>query len=392
MSYTRPNMKLRMTGRDYRSRGYYFCTLVVQGRRPLFGRVVSSPDAQPGAGPDAQPLLCSGSGVVRQAPPPLPANMPHGSSRPYRGACVAYSPFGALVVQHIEAIAQRPELAGHLFVKGRIVMPDHIHLLIYIHDRIEHPLGQVLNGFKTGVRRLWRQMEVDGLPADQTATPQQLPDGSVPIFEAGFNDNIVYKEGQLNSYYEYMQQNPFRLLQKQLHPDLFTRRWGRELLPGVRFDMYGNMFLLQRPWREEVRISRFATIDNSKRDIAGQTQYVLPRRLKTEEEVTASLLPYLRMARKGAVLITPCISPAEQALVQAAYAENLPVIMLSARGFSEGYHPSRAHYDACARGLLLQICPWRYNPERKFSKEVCELLNGFAARLAGESRTHSVRP
>ncbi len=436
-------MKLRMPGYDYRRRGYYFCTLVVRGRRPLFGRVVAVEEntlrsenegqntagaaagqgasaagqgagrvvaveestlrsenegqntagaaagqnttgAAAGQGASAAgqgaPLVCSGAGARHQSL--CSVRLAHGSSHPHFGACVAYSPFGALVVRHIEAMAHRPELEGHLFVKGRIVMPDHIHLLLYIHDSLERPLGSVLNGFNAGVRHLWHQLEHGGLPADQSVVPQLQADGSLSIFESGYNDGVVLKEGQLNAYYDYMRMNPFRLLQRQLHPDLFTRRWGRELLSGVRFDLFGNMFLLQRPWREAVRISRFATIDHGTRDIAGQTQYILPRRLKTEEEVMASLQPYLSMARKGAVLITPCISPAEQALVQAAYAERLPVIMLVARGFSEGYHPSKAHYDACAQGLLLQISPWRYNPGRQFSKELCELLNGFASQLA----------
>ncbi len=410
MSNKNPNMKLRLKGYDYSSRGYYFCTLVVRGRRPLFGSVVAvedatlraqhegqntatthpatppaSPSSLPPASPSAippsaipQPLLCSGSGAVRQALPPLP----YGSSRPFRGACVAYSPFGLLVVQHIEAMAHRPELEGHLFIKGRIVMPDHIHLLIYIHDKIDRQLGSVLNGFHAGVRKLWRQMEADGMPTEQSAVPQPQPDGRLSIFESGFNDNVVLRQGQLQAYYDYMQHNPFRILQRQLHPDLFTRRWGRELLSGIRFDLYGNMFLLERPWRVAVRISRFATVDNGTRDVAGQTHYLYPRRLKTEAEVAASLQPYLHLARNGAVLITPCISPAEQALVQAAYAERLPVIMLVARGFSAAYHPSKAHYDACAAGLLLQISPWRYDPCRQLTKELCEMLNGFAAQLA----------
>lgn len=114
-----------------------------------------------------------------------------------------------------------------------------------------------------------------------------------------------------------------------------------------------------------------------------RTQYLFPRREKTQEEIQAAIEPYLKLARAGAVLVTPCISPAEQEVVQAAYKENRAVVMLSFQGFGKYYHPSKAHYDACARGLLLQLAPWKFDPGREMRKAQCEELNGMAFRFAG---------
>lgn len=138
--------------------------------------------------------------------------------------------------------------------------------------------------------------------------------------------------------------------------------------------MIGNMFLLDRPVRVAVRISRFAT------DAEGN--YLYPKRLKTDEEIEEAIKPYLKQARSNAVLVTPCISPAEKAIVEAAYKEGLPVIMFCPNGFSEGYHPSDFHYEACSNGILLQLAPYKYDPNRKLSKPICEELNDMTREFS----------
>ncbi len=159
----------------------------------------------------------------------------------------------------------------------------------------------------------------------------------------------------------------------------------------------GNMFLLDRPWRVPVRISRFAVKEEAfdpnnpqgsfvlanGKPVLRQTQYLYPKREKTQEEIQVAIEPYLKLAKAGAVLVTPCISPAEKEMVQTAYKENRAVVMLCFQGFDKYYHPSKAHYDACARGLLLQLAPWKYDSGREMRKAQCEELNSMAFRFAG---------
>lgn len=345
-----PNMHLRMPGKDYRYTGYYFCTMVTKDRAHLFGKIEGD------------------------------VNLPND---PIQGPHIAYSPYGQLVARELEHISDYGEYKGKVEIKGKQIMPDHIHMIIHIKETLPKPLGTMLNGFNTGCRRIWRELAAN-LPVEQKSTPFISPEGTLSIYETGFNDNVVHDPTQLDAYYTYINNNPRRWLLREMHPELFTKVWAKQLMPDLTVDMIGNMFLLSRPYRVQVRISRYATDPNYSRDplhpqdLEGHTHYLHPRREKTLEEIEASIQPYLQLARSGAVLITPCISPAEQAVVQAAYKEGLAVVMFSFCGFNRYYHPSAHHYDACAQGLLLQICPWRYDPERKMTKPLCEYLNNLA--------------
>lgn len=357
-------MKLRMPGKDYSDPGYYFCTRTVLGRRHLFGKIKKRED--------------------------IPLSNPN-------CAYIDYSPYGIRVAHELENIGLVGQYAGKVEVKGKQIMPDHIHVLILIKERIPKPLGTLLNGFTVGCRRIWKELMASPDAQSQLVVPEPQADGALRIFEKGFNDNVVYRAGQLDAYYKYMAANPWRWLLRNSYPDLFCKVWGKELLPGHRFDMMGNMFLLDRPWRVPVRISRYAVTEEAFNPYAPQssfvlangkpvlrrTQYLFPRREKTQEEIQAAIEPYLKLARAGAVLVTPCISPAEKEVVQAAYKENRAVVMLSFQGFGKYYHPSKAHYDACARGLLLQLAPWKFDPGREMRKAQCEELNGMAFRFAG---------
>lgn len=440
MSKENPNMKLRMPGKDYTEPGYYFCTLVVEGRRHLFGHVTDISEAEPQSqntqaqspntqSQNAQPQpeqsgaqsleKCCGEYALH-SPSPSPSPFPYGHGRIHRGACMAYSPYGQQVARELEAIGTVGRYKGKIEVKGKAILPDHIHVLLLVKEGLPKHIGTVLNGFNTGCRRIWKSLcgfkviqtepfilyepckeEVKTgrwhLPEGQLTWPKEQADGALSIFEDGYNDQVVYREGQLDGYYRYMEANVWRLLMKRKYPNLFRKVWNKELIPEKFFNLIGNMFLLYRPWRVPVRISRFAVEEeafdpydpegsfvtvNDKR-VLRKTRYLYPKREKTPEEIAAAIAPYLQIAKAGAVLVTPCISPGEQEVVQAAYKENKPVVMMCFNGFSPCYHPSAAHYDACSRGILLQLAPWRYDPGRKMTKDLCEELNEMAFRFSG---------
>lgn len=433
MSKEKPNMKLRMPGKDYTEPGWYFITMVVEGRRHLFGRVMAVEDSND----DSHGVAISGNGTVAITGQQIsggettvsarqdgasgfvqrgdlsevaindnPTICPFGGSRPHKGAMMVYSRYGQMVAREIEGIAHHKDFAGKLLVKGKQLLPDHLHVLIKVTEELPKALGVILNGFNTGCRHAWKTMCFNTLseeerakrttperydprymkpaeimvgdhwplPDGQTVEPKPQPDGSLKIWEDGYNDGVVCREGQIAGYYTYMNLNCWRLLMKQLHPMLFTKVWGKELMPGIKFSMIGNMFLLDRPVRVAVRISRFAT------DAEGN--YLYPKRLKTDEEIEEAIKPYLKQAQSNAVLVTPCISPAEKAIVEAAYKEGLPVIMFCPNGFSEGYHPSDFHYEACSNGILLQLAPYKYDPNRKLSKPICEELNDMTREFS----------
>jgi hypothetical protein len=91
------------------------------------------------------------------------------------------------------------------------IMPDHIHFIIRVTERLARPLGQIIAGFKTG--------------SSKAAT------GKPGFWSKGFQDTILFREGQLASMFGYLRDNPRRLAVKRLYREFFTVR--RDLVVEV---------------------------------------------------------------------------------------------------------------------------------------------------------------
>ena len=145
------------------------------------------------------------------------------------------------------------------------------------------------------------------------------------------------------------------------HPDYFTRI--NELPLGGRvFAAYGNPFLLNRPDRLQVQCSRSIT----------------------EAVLAAERDRLLDAAERGAVLVSPCISPGEKAIAHAALDEGLPLITLQENGFAPRFKPPGRYFEACEQGLLLLLAPWPWHADRRTITRVqCLELNAMAAELCG---------
>lgn len=74
--------------------------------------------------------------------------------------------------------------------------------------------------------------------------PKNKPYGL--LFAHGFNDRLLLRDGQLEHWKHYLQDNPRRLLMKREHPDLFRVQRGL-VAAGQQFSAIGNRFLLDRP-------------------------------------------------------------------------------------------------------------------------------------------------
>lgn len=85
----------------------------------------------------------------------------------------------------------------------------------------------------------------------------------LPVWGEGYQDTILFRDGQLANMKRYLAVNPRRLTVKRLFPDLFrvVGEWSVPLsLPGGvrgrgRFAAIGNRFLLDRPLAQ-VQVSR----------------------------------------------------------------------------------------------------------------------------------------
>ena len=341
-----PSMHRRMVGHDYQERQIYMITMVTEGRRPLFGQVAGRSDAEAGT-----------------------ADAPH----------MVLSKLGEAVVERWMATH---ELYPAIEVIALQMMPDHLHGILFVKERMEQHLGQAIKGFKTGCNKAYRRLVLGQAPSvasvqsvatrsQQTGQQQtgQLQQTVLPrpkddrrhglLFARGYNDRLLLREGQLDTWLHYLADNPRCLLLKREHPDLF--RVQRDLMIGEQsFSAIGNRFLLQRPFRLQVQCSR---------------------RL-TEAEIQAKVAECLGAAAQGAVLVSPSISPGEKAVMRAAFERGYPLIYLQENGFTDLAKPGGLRMEACARGQLLILAPWEHHNERTtIRRDQCLSLNEMARAI-----------
>jgi REP element-mobilizing transposase RayT len=326
----KPSMLRRCVGHDYTARQIYMITMVTEGRRPLFGQVVGRSDA-----------------------PADSDNAPH----------IQLSTLGQRVADEWWAASEHhPEVE----VIALQMMPDHLHGILFVREKMEKPLGMALRGFKQSCNRHYREL-VLGITQTATAKPPQDTQrdrrgedrAHGMLFARGYNDKLLVRSGQLDTWLRYLDDNPRRLLMKREHPDLF--RVQRDVTAAnIKFSAIGNRFLLDRPVKLPVQCSR---------------------RL-SEPEIKSTVDTFLKAARQGAVLVSPSISLGEKAVMRAAFDEGLPLIFLQENGFADLAKPGGARMDACARGQLLILAPWEHHNEQfTISRNQCLQLNEIARQI-----------
>ena len=253
----KPSMLRRCVGHDYTERMMYMVTMVTEGRRPLFGRVVGRSDA-PADSAEAPRMELSELGLrVSEEWMGIPKYYPQ-----------------------VEIIALQ-------------MMPDHLHGIIFIKEKMEKDLSRIIRGFKTGCNRSYKEL-VLGVScvatqsqqtergaqqtergaqqtergAQQTERGAQQTGGRAQqaekdaqgekrrgedrthglLFARGFNDKLLLREGQLQRWLDYLNDNPRRLLMKREQPDLFRVQQGL-MVGSQQFSAIGNRFLLEHPIR-----------------------------------------------------------------------------------------------------------------------------------------------
>lgn len=322
----KPSMQRRCVDHDYTARRMYMITMVTEGRKALFGKVEGRSEA-------VEPS--------EEAPR------------------IELSPLGEAVAEIWQTIGcHHPEVK----VVALQMMPDHLHAILFVKEKMEKPLGKVILGVKQACNRAFREMMPEGVVAvaQQHAGRER---GNGLLFAKGFNDQILLRDGQLERWRNYLKDNPRRLLMKRENPDLFRVQRGL-VYAGFSFSGIGNRFLLERPVKLQVQCSRSMG----------------------DEELGAKLNDCLRAGRQGAVLVSPAISKGEKAIMRAAFEEGLPLIYLQENGFTDLAKPGGMRMEACARGQLLILAPWEHHNEKMVIKRgQCLELNEMA-RVICEGR------
>lgn len=317
----RPSQKRRCIDHDYHGRRMYMLTMVVEGRRKLFGEVHGHSDRPQGS-----------------------ADAPH----------MELSELGKAVMQCWMDI---PKFYPEASVIALQMMPDHLHGILFVHKHMAEHLGTAIKGFKTGCNKAYRKLENVGSVV--ATVSQHTKAGAGFLFELGYNDRILLREGQLQRWIDYLADNPRRLLAKREHPDLFRVHFGMPVA-GQTYAAIGNRFLLQRPCKVQVQCSRSLT----------------------PEQISDEVQRHLTLAHQGAVLVSPAISPGEKAVMRAAMEAHLPLIFLSPSSFTAYTKPGGSFIEACSRGDLLILAPWPDRPSTKdLTRQECLTLNNMTETI-----------
>lgn len=323
------SMHRRRIGHDYGSRCLYFVTLTVKGREPVLGRLVGKPEAPDGTLEAPRVVLSDLGKAVKECW--------WGIKTHYPG---------------VEA-------------KSLMVMPDHMHGIIFMEGESGVQLGTVIRGFKIGCNKAywkWKQSSMQQQGCCLTTAPLPvLKEGDYQLWDSGYNDIVLTGKGTLAHWFTYIQDNPRRLAFKRAYPDYFRVRFGLSIA-NQSYAAIGNRFLLDFPMKEVVQCSRSMT----------------------DAEIQGFLRQMMEKARSGSVLVSPAISKGEQAVMRAALDAGLPLIFLSPWGFNSFSKPGHQYFNACAAGRLLILAPWEHQNQRiPLTREMCLELNKMAAEICG---------
>ena len=353
------NQHRRSYWHDYRQRGLYMVTMVIDGRKRLFGNIAGRANGRPGTD-----------------------EAPH----------VMLSALGRCVLE--EEVPKIHRYYPEVEVWRVAIMPDHIHLLLMVRETLRDGkhLGMVVRGFKTGCSRAWWRLQDEaalggkapsttaGKEAPITAAGKEAP-GAAPVpkasplgkellrpvlFEKGYHDRIINRPGMLENIKRYMQENPLRARIREECPKLMERQLHLRI-GGREYAAFGNLFLLKFPIKEQVFFHR--------RD---------PRTGQPTEQTDDYQREHdrlLRLAEEGTVLVTPGISKGESLVVSDALDARLPLILLQKEPISEYWKPPQRRFYACAAGHLLILSPWvvdgtsdysRFHQLNAYAREICE--------------------
>jgi hypothetical protein len=268
------------------------------------------------------------------------------------------------------------------------LMPDHFHGIIRIHDALPKGwhLSRMIGAWKGDCsREYWRVQESPALthaePSSLSSAPdirpeskEKAPLSGAPdvrpekesLFSPGYNDKILYHEGQLEAWYAYLHDNPRRLWLKVHYPDRLRKVYDFQAgKQGHSYTAVGNTFLIKYPERVQVRCHRNLT----------------------EEQIQTEVDYYMSLANNGAVLVSPFISPAEKAVYEVAYKEKKPMIRIVNRGLDGKFiYPTGRDLKGCSAGFLLVLAPYAdysaETAETRITRSQCLDMNGYAADLS----------
>lgn len=254
-------------------------------------------------------------------------------------ATVTLSKFGAILEKQIDITSS---FNPRIRILEKAIMPDHAHILMAVTEPIDRHFGDIIQAIKAATTSNIRKI---------------TGNDSLTVFVDGFHDRIITDCRQLETATKYIHDNPRRLAVRQAYPEFFRRVNNLEI-DGCLCQAYGNMHLLQNPFKEAVIVHR--------RD--------------SEETREQHRQQWLYTAANGGVLMSPFISQAEKAIRAEAESVGGKIILITNQTMGERYKPAGHDFELCKSGRLLIISiP---SADRALTRVACLTMNSLAETIS----------
>lgn len=297
----------RKRGHDYKAPCTYHIILKKIASAPIFGSLIGDPRIAPG-NPGC--------------------------------ADIDNSPLGIIIEKEICAL---PSYNPAIQIYQYKVMPDHVHILLIVKEKLPKAIGSYIGGLKTGIKKKWNALSNCN---DLTAQDE-------PIFERNFTDKIIHPGRKLDPIFKYIRENPHRLAIRKFYPGFFQR-----IRNIYQFEAYGNLFHLRNPFKSQVIVHR--------RNTAKQNE-------ELHEE-------WLREAATGGVLVSPFIAELEKKAYREAIELGGRIIYIQNESFSVRYKPSERELNLCCEGRILLMAPVN-SYGKQISQRICHHMNDIAEEI-----------
>lgn len=259
---------------------------------------------------------------------------------------------GKKIFYNIKSI---PKLHENISLLQYAIMPDHIHLLIFVEKEIPEHIGFYISRFKYFTKLELQRKNFIGI--------------NDSLFEPSFHDRILQPKHNLQTVIDYIRENPKRYLQIKENPDSFRK--AEMNLYGKDCQIYGNILLLNNPFKEAVVIHRADTPD------------IIDKKKER----------WMHLVENGGVIVGAFVSCREKEILNEIIEIGGKVIIIRDKLVPEKEKPSGKLFHHCAKGKLLMIYPYDMakftdfsNPD-KLTRSGCLFRNSFAEIISnGEGR------
>lgn len=254
-----------------------------------------------------------------------------------------FSPLGMCIWTNIGKFSDiNPDIEVYQYV----IMPDHIHLLLHVKKYLDMALGIYISQFKIKILQMARNRGV----------------WNDSVFSPDYHDRFLRPYHSLDIIYNYIRENPYRLLVRRNYPSYFCQVNNIFYYGNIGWQAYGNMQLLDNPFLDAVVCHRCNAGTQTEIDFASN---------------------WLHYAENGGVLISPFIARKEKEIRNQAEAVGGKIILIKNEPFGEKYKPAGHDFHQCVAGKLLIIAPAVSLPD---SWQTFHFLNELAEKMAEAKR------